>query len=132
MLTPRGISVAVAGVAMWLAARILGSPGLEIVGIGLALLPFIAGAYLRWSNQPSPSPGTSPRPRVPPGTRVTVRLDVSNPAPSTTSFLLLEDRLPPALGAPRAWSSPASARVARSACPTRSCPRREAATGSVR
>jgi hypothetical protein len=26
MLTPRGVSVAVAGVAMWLAARFLGSP----------------------------------------------------------------------------------------------------------
>ena len=36
MLTPRGISVAVAGVGMWVAARFLGSPGLEIVAIGLA------------------------------------------------------------------------------------------------
>ena len=31
---------------------------------------------------------------------MTIRLDVSNPSPSTTSFLLLEDRLPPALGRP--------------------------------
>jgi uncharacterized protein (DUF58 family) len=100
MLTPRGISVAVAGVAMWLAARVLGSPGLEIVGIGLALLPFIAGAYLRWSNQPVTVARHLSEARVAPGTRVTVRLDVSNPAPSTTSFLLLEDRLPPALGRP--------------------------------
>jgi len=100
MLTPRGISVAVAGVAMWLAARILGSPGLEIVGIGLALLPFIAGAYLRWSNQLVTVARHLSDARVPPGTRVTVRLDVSNPSPSTTSFLLLEDRLPPALGRP--------------------------------
>ena len=100
MLTPRGISVAAAGVAMWLAARILGSPGLEIVGIGLALLPFIAGGYLRWSNQPVTVARHLSEARVAPGTRVTVRLDVSNPAPSTTSFLLLEDRLPPALGRP--------------------------------
>jgi uncharacterized protein (DUF58 family) len=85
---------------MWLAARVLGSPGLEIVGIGLALLPFIAGAYLRWSNQPVTVARHLSEARVAPGTRVTVRLDVSNPAPSTTSFLLLEDRLPPALGRP--------------------------------
>ena len=100
MLTPRGISVAVAGVAMWLAARFLGSPGLEIVAIGLALLPFIAGAYLRWSGQPVSVARHLSEARVPPGTRVTVRLDVSNPAPTSTSFLLLEDRLPPALGRP--------------------------------
>ena len=43
MLTPRGIAVALAGVGMWVAARILGSPGLETVAIGLLLLPFIAG-----------------------------------------------------------------------------------------
>ena len=66
MLTPRGISVAVAGVAMWLAARILGSPGLEIVGIGLALLPFIAGGYLRWSNQPVTVARHLSEARVPP------------------------------------------------------------------
>ena len=60
MLTPRGISVAVAGVAMWLAARILGSPGLEIVGIGLALLPFIAGGTSDGATSSSPSPATSP------------------------------------------------------------------------
>ena len=101
MLTPRGISVAVAGVAMWLAARFLGSPGLEIVAIGLALLPFIAGAVsCAGATSPSPVARHLSEARVPPGTRVTVRLDVSNPAPSTTSFLLLEDRLPPALGRP--------------------------------
>ena len=37
---------------------------------------------------------------MPPGTRVTVRLDVTNPSSLPTSFLLLEDRLPPALGRP--------------------------------
>lgn len=100
MLSPRGISVALAGVAMWLAARFLGSPGLEIIAIGLALLPFIAGAYLRFGSHPVSVSRHLSDTRVPPGTRVTVRLDVTNPTSVPTSFLLLEDRLPPALGRP--------------------------------
>ncbi len=100
MLTPRGITVAVAGVGMWFFARILGSPGLEVIGIGLALLPAIAGVYLRWTDRPVQVSRHLSQARVAPGTRVTIRLDVENRAPTSTSFLLLEDRLPPALGRP--------------------------------
>ncbi|MEP6757573.1 MAG: DUF58 domain-containing protein [Actinomycetota bacterium] len=99
-LTPRGISVAVAGVLMWLTARFLGSPGLEVIAIGLLALPFIAGANLRWGNRAVSVGRHLSDARVTPGTRVTVRLDVSNPSGGSTSFLLLEDRLPPALGRP--------------------------------
>jgi len=100
MLTPRGITVAVAGIVMWVSARFLGSPGLEVVAIGLAALPFVAGLYLRWSNRTITATRHLSEARVSPGSRVTVRLDISNPSPATTSFLLLEDRLPPALGRP--------------------------------
>ena len=100
MLTPRGISVAVAGVAMWLAARFLGSAGLESIGIGLLLLPFIAGLFLRSGARKVTTARHLSEPRVSPGTRVTVRLDVGNGGAGTSSFLLLEDRLPPALGRP--------------------------------
>jgi uncharacterized protein (DUF58 family) len=100
MLTPRGITVAVAGIVMWLVARFLGSPGLEVVAIGLAALPFVAGVYLRWSHKTITATRHLSESRVTPGTRVTVRLDIANPSPATTSFLLLEDRLPPALGRP--------------------------------
>jgi uncharacterized protein (DUF58 family) len=100
MLTPRGITVAVAGIVMWVSARFLGSPGLEVVAIGLAALPFVAGLFLRWSNRSIAATRHLSESRVTPGTRVTVRLDIANPSPSTTSFLLLEDRLPPALGRP--------------------------------
>jgi uncharacterized protein (DUF58 family) len=100
MLTPRGITVAVAGIVMWVCARFLGSPGLEVVAIGLAALPFIAGLYLRWSHKTIAATRHLSESRVSPGTRVTVRLRMSNPSPATTSFLLLEDRLPPALGRP--------------------------------
>jgi len=100
MLTPRGITVAVSGIVMWISARLLGSPGLEVVAIGLAALPFIAGLFLRWSHKAIAATRHLSESRVTPGTRVTVRLDISNPSPATTSFLLLEDRLPPALGRP--------------------------------
>jgi uncharacterized protein (DUF58 family) len=100
MLTPRGITVAVAGIVMWVCARFLGSSGLEVVAIGLAALPFIAGLFLRWSHRPITATRHLSESRVTPGTRVTVRLEITNPSPATTSFLLLEDRLPPALGRP--------------------------------
>ena len=35
MLTRRGATVLGAGVAMWMMSRLVGSPGLEVVGIGL-------------------------------------------------------------------------------------------------
>jgi len=43
MLTGRGVTVVVAGLAMWVGARIVGSAGLEVVGVGLIVLPFFAG-----------------------------------------------------------------------------------------
>ena len=46
MPSGRGIAVLGAGIALWLTARIIGSPGMEVVGIGLAVLPFLAGAFV--------------------------------------------------------------------------------------
>src|SRR6476659_5131263 len=100
MLTPRGGAVALSGVGVWVAARILGSPGLETVAIGLLLLPFIAGAFVRWGTRTIHVQRHLSEPRVAPGARVTVRLDVTHEGPAKPSFLLLEDRLPAALGRP--------------------------------
>ncbi len=100
MLTPRGIAVALAGVGMWGAARFLGSPGLETVAVGLLLLPFIAALFVRWGTRTIHVQRHLSEPRVPPGTRVTVRLDVRHEGAAKPSFLLLEDRLPPSLGRP--------------------------------
>ncbi len=101
-MTPsgRGAAVLFAGVAMWFTARILGSPGLEVVGIGLVSLPVIAALFVRWGHQRIAVRRRLSDVRVPPGTRVTVQIDVENRAPAPTSFLMLEDRLPPALGRP--------------------------------
>jgi len=85
---------------MWVASRVVGSPGMEVVAIGLAALPFIAGLFVRWSRTRLRVHRRLSDVRVPPGTRVTVRLDVGNDAPAPSSFLMIEDRLPPTLGRP--------------------------------
>jgi len=100
MLTPRGVAVALSAVGMWVAARILGSAGLETVAVGLLLLPFIAALFVRWGTRTIHVKRHLSDPRVSPGSRVTVRLDVAHEGPAKPSFLLLEDRLPPSLGRP--------------------------------
>jgi uncharacterized protein (DUF58 family) len=100
MFTPRGVTVCVAGIAMWLVAKLIGSGGLEVVGIGLALLPVLAGFFLRWTERRVTVRRRLSEVRVPPGTRLSVQLDVENRSTAPSSFLLLEDQLPPALGRP--------------------------------
>jgi uncharacterized protein (DUF58 family) len=89
-----------AGVAMWMAARLVGSPGLEVVGIGLAVLPLVAAASVRWGRQRVALRRRLSDVRVSPGTRVTVTIDVENRSVAPTAVLLLEDRLPASLGRP--------------------------------
>lgn len=100
MFTRRGVTLSVTGLAMWLVARLIGSPGLEVVGIGLGVLPFVAWASLHFVRQRVVVRRRLTDARVPPGTRISVELEVENRATSPSPFLLLEDRLPPALGRP--------------------------------
>ena len=93
MPSGRGVAVLFAGLSRWLAARIIGSPGLEVVALGLAALPAIAALFVRWGQQRIAIHRSLSDVRVPPGTRVTVQIDVENRSSSATSFLLLEDRL---------------------------------------
>ena len=100
MLTGRGVTVFVAGLAMWVVARIVGSPGMEVVGVGLAALPFLAALLARRRRSRIATRRRLSDIRVVPGTRVTVTLDIENRSPSPTSFLLLEDQVPASLGRP--------------------------------
>ena len=100
MPSGRGVAVLLAGLAMWLVARIIGSPGLEVVGLGLAALPVIAALFVRWGHERLSVRRRLSDVRVAPGTRVTVQIEVENRSSNPTSFLLLEDRLPPPLGRP--------------------------------
>jgi uncharacterized protein (DUF58 family) len=98
MLAGRGVIVFVTGLAMWLAARLLGSPGLEVVAIGIAALPLLAAFAAKRGAQRILVRRRLSDVRVKPGARVMVTLDLENRSPIATSFLLLEDRLPAPLG----------------------------------
>ena len=100
MLTPRGVTVAVTGAVMWLSARLLGSAGLEVVAIGLIVVPFVAATFLRIGKRQLDVLRRLSDARVAPGTRITVRLEVQNRTTARTPLLLLEDRLPAELGRP--------------------------------
>jgi len=96
----RGVLVFAAGIALWAAARIAGSPALHMVAVGLVVLPFASALFARWSRQRLRVRRRLSDQRVAPGTRVLVDLEIENEAPAPTSFLLLEDRVPPSLGRP--------------------------------
>lgn len=98
MLAGRGVAVLGTGVGMWVAARLLGSPGLEVVGIGIGLLPFLASAAAKRGAKRLLVRRRLSDVRVGPGTRVTVSVEVENRSAVGTSFLLVEDRLPTPLG----------------------------------
>ena len=100
MPSGRGVGVIGAGVAMWLSARIVGSPGLEVIAIGLIVLPFASALFVRWGRTQITIRRRLTDVRVQPGTRVTIQLDVENRAPVPSTFLLVQDTLPPALGRP--------------------------------
>jgi uncharacterized protein (DUF58 family) len=98
MLGGRGVAVFATGLAMWVAARLLGSPGLEVVAIGIAALPLLAAWATKRSARRILVRRRLSEVRVTPGTRVQVSLELENASPIPTSFLLLEDRLPTPLG----------------------------------
>jgi uncharacterized protein (DUF58 family) len=100
MPSGRGLVVFVAGLAMWLAARLLGSPALAVVGLGFGFLPFAAALFARWGRQRIAVTRRLSDVRVKPGSRVAVELSVENRSHAATSFLMVEDRLPAALGRP--------------------------------
>jgi len=94
----RGLVVLVSGLAMWAVARLIGSPALAAVGVGLVALPFAAAAFVGWGRQRLSARRHLSDVRVAPGTRVSVDVEVDNRSFAPTSFLLVEDRLPSALG----------------------------------
>jgi len=100
MPSGRGVIVFAAGIGLWLAARIAGSPTLHMVAVGVVALPFAAALFARWNHQRLRIRRHLSDARVAPGRRVSVEIEVENDSWTSTSFLLLEDRMPAALGRP--------------------------------
>jgi uncharacterized protein (DUF58 family) len=94
----RGVLVFAAGIGLWAAGRVLGSTTLHMVAVGLVVLPFGAAVFARWSRHRLRIRRRLSDARIQPGQRVYVELEVENQSPTQTSFLLVEDRLPAALG----------------------------------
>jgi uncharacterized protein (DUF58 family) len=100
MPTKRGWAALVAGLSLWVAARLIGSPDLHMVSVGIFVLPFLAALFVRWSRVRLGVKRHLSTVRVFPGSRVTVSLTVENRGSATAPFVLLEDALPSALGKP--------------------------------
>jgi len=98
MPSGRGLVVFGGGIALWLAARAIGSPDLHMVAVGVAILPFASALFVRWSRARLSVTRRLSHTKVQPGQRITVKLEVENAALATTSFILVEDQLPPTLG----------------------------------
>ena len=122
MPSRRGAIVFGAGIGLWLAARVAGSPTLHMVAVGLVVLPFAAVLFARRSHQRLHIRRRLSDARVAPGRRVKVEIEVENESSSSTSFLLLEDRMPAALGRPARLVVGGSHRGASNRSPTRSSP----------
>lgn len=100
MPSGRGVVVFLAGVGLWIAARLLGSPDLHIVAVGIAVLPFAASVFARWTRARLTIARRLSATKVVPGQRVRVELEVENGSPTSTAFVLLEDEMPSTLGRP--------------------------------
>lgn len=98
MPTGRGAAVFAAGLGLWLLARATGSPTVHMLAVGVVVLPVAAAALARWGRLQLRVRRRMSEIRVRPGQRVSVELVVENLSPVPASFVLLEDRHPPALG----------------------------------
>ncbi|MFC7548439.1 DUF58 domain-containing protein [Plantactinospora sp. GCM10030261] len=97
-LTTRGRSFLAAAVAAALSAAILGEKDLLRVAVLLAVLPLLAAAYVGRSRYKLACHRSLDPHRVPVGSSSRVVLQLQNLSRLPTGTLLLEDRLPYALG----------------------------------
>jgi len=71
-----------------------------MVAVGMVALPIFAALFVRWTRVKLEVGRHLSAVRVFPGTRVVVSLTVTNRGRATAPFVLMEDRLPSALGKP--------------------------------
>lgn len=100
MLTGRAWAVLAAGALLWLASRILGTPDLHMVAVGLLALVPLAALLVRFTRLDLKAVRRLSTRRAFPGTRVRVEIEVRNTGGRRTAMLLVEDVVPPSLGPP--------------------------------
>jgi uncharacterized protein (DUF58 family) len=100
VLTSRAFAVLGGSAALWLGSRLLGTPDLHMVAVGLAVMVPLAVLLVRSRRHDLQATRRLSTPRAFPGARVTVELDVRNVGRRRTSLVLLEDVRPAGLGPP--------------------------------
>jgi uncharacterized protein (DUF58 family) len=100
MLSTRGWIVLGTGVFMWIAARMVGSPTLHIVAVGLVVLPLVSWIFVFRTRHHLVAVRRVGSASVPVGTELAVDLEVENRSSTTTSFVLVQDFVPIQLGRP--------------------------------
>src|SRR5947208_12353667 len=98
MLSARGWIVFGSGIGLWIAARMVGSPSLHMVAVGVTLLPVVAWVFVMITRHRLAVTRRLSQTKVALGQRLTVDLEIENRSQSTTSFILVEDKVPAALG----------------------------------
>lgn len=98
MPTGRGVIVALAGLGVWVAGRMLGAPALEQLGFGLLILVAAAVAVLRLGRHELRLIRAVTPQKVTAGREVQVGVRLDNLGEGATPLVLLEDGLKPELG----------------------------------
>ena len=94
MLTLRGWSVALTGIALLVVARIFGAGPVEQFGFALLVLPLLAIAVVRLGKHDLEVVRRTNPERVRAGSKVKVTLEIKNRGRGPAPLLLLEDRVP--------------------------------------
>lgn len=97
MPTARGYLVALTSLALLVAGRAFGTPGVEQLGFGLLVLVLIAVGVVRLGRHDLTVERRLSPVRVGPGRPVTVTVEATNEGRGAAPLLLLEDRLPAGL-----------------------------------
>jgi uncharacterized protein (DUF58 family) len=100
MLSARGWIVLGTGIFLWIAARMVGSPTLHIVAVGLIVLPLVSWVFVFRARHRLVAIRHLSTANVPVGTDLAVDVEVENSSATTTSFLLVQDFVPIQLGRP--------------------------------
>jgi uncharacterized protein (DUF58 family) len=94
VLTLRGWSVALTGIALLVVARIFGAGPVEQFGFALLVLPLLAIAVVRLGKHDLEVVRRTSPERVRAGSKVKVTLEIRNRGRGPAPLLLLEDRVP--------------------------------------